>query len=220
MRRRPGRRLCLEALEDRLAPAVVTWSGGPTGLGTDWNDRTNWVGNAVPGSADDAVIGAASQSVTITSSGTVSVHSVSSEAAIQINGGTFSLAPAVSVFDGDVSNNGAMLRLTGSTMSGRGTLTNAGEIDPLESTINMTLNNGGRIVVLGSTNAFNGALTETPAGSMHYHPNSSPGGKWLLYGSKRDGVRQLYVMRLEDKKERRLTDLTKGHAAMWAGWQP
>jgi Tol biopolymer transport system component len=43
-------------------------------------------------------------------------------------------------------------------------------------------------------------LTETPARSMHYHPNSSLDGKWLLYGSKRDVVRQLYVMRLEDKK--------------------
>jgi len=27
-------------------------------------------------------------------------------------------------------------------------------------------------------------------------------------------------MRLEDKKERRLTDLEKGHAAMWASWRP
>jgi TolB protein len=63
-------------------------------------------------------------------------------------------------------------------------------------------------------------LTDTPAGSMHYHPAPSPDGKWLLYGSKRDGVRQLYLMRLEDKKERRLTDLAKGHAAMWASWQP
>ena len=45
-------------------------------------------------------------------------------------------------------------------------------------------------------------LTDTPAGSMHYHPPPSPDGKWLLYGSKRDGVRQLYVMRLSDKKER------------------
>jgi len=63
-------------------------------------------------------------------------------------------------------------------------------------------------------------LTETPAGSMHYHPQSSPDGKWLVYGSKRDGVRQLYVMRLSDKKERRITDLKKGHAAMWAHWQP
>jgi Tol biopolymer transport system component len=63
-------------------------------------------------------------------------------------------------------------------------------------------------------------LTETAAGSMHYHPEASPDGKWLLYGSKRAGVRQLYVMRLSDKKEWRITDLKKGHAAMWAHWQP
>jgi Tol biopolymer transport system component len=55
---------------------------------------------------------------------------------------------------------------------------------------------------------------------MHYHPNPSRDGKWLLFGSKRDGVRQLYVMRLSDKKEWRITDLTKGRAAMWASWQP
>ena len=63
-------------------------------------------------------------------------------------------------------------------------------------------------------------LTEAPAGALHYHPQPSPDGRWLAYGSKRDGVRQLYVMRLEDKKERRLTDLKKGHAAMWPHWQP
>jgi hypothetical protein len=32
-------------------------------------------------------------------------------------------------------------------------------------------------------------------------------------------VRQLYLKRLADKKEWRLTDLTKGHAAMWPSWQ-
>jgi Tol biopolymer transport system component len=63
-------------------------------------------------------------------------------------------------------------------------------------------------------------LTDTAAGSMHYHPNPSRDGKWLLFGSKRDGVRQLYVMRLSDKKEWRITDLKKGYAAMWPGWQP
>ena len=63
-------------------------------------------------------------------------------------------------------------------------------------------------------------LTDTAAGSMHYHPVPSPDGKWLLYGSKREGVRQLYLMRLSDKKEHRLTDLKKGHAAMWPTWQP
>jgi hypothetical protein len=44
-------------------------------------------------------------------------------------------------------------------------------------------------------------------------------GGWL-YDAKRDGVRQLYVMRLSDKKEWRITDLKRGHAAMWASWQP
>ena len=63
-------------------------------------------------------------------------------------------------------------------------------------------------------------LTDTPAGSMHYHPAPSRDGKWLLYGSKRDDVRQLYMMRLSDKKEHRITDLKKGHAAMWASWEP
>ena len=63
-------------------------------------------------------------------------------------------------------------------------------------------------------------LTDTPAGSLHYHPQPSPDGQWLVYGSKRDGIRQLYVMRLDQKNERRITDLTEGRAAMWPYWQP
>jgi TolB protein len=63
-------------------------------------------------------------------------------------------------------------------------------------------------------------LTETPAGTMHYHPEASPDGQWLVYGSKRDGVRQLYVMRLADRKEHRITDLSRGRGAMWSHWQP
>jgi Tol biopolymer transport system component len=63
-------------------------------------------------------------------------------------------------------------------------------------------------------------LTETPDGTLHYHPQPSPDGRWVVYGSKRDGVRQLYVLRLADRKEKRLTDLQKGHAAMWPSWQP
>jgi Tol biopolymer transport system component len=63
-------------------------------------------------------------------------------------------------------------------------------------------------------------LTQTPAGSLHYHPTPSPDGRWLVFGSKRDGVRQLYVMDLRDRSERRLTVLDKGQAAMWPHWQP
>jgi Tol biopolymer transport system component len=63
-------------------------------------------------------------------------------------------------------------------------------------------------------------LTNTPIGSLHYHPVPSPDGKWLLYGSKRAGVRQLYLMELAHRQENRLTNLAEGHAAMWPHWQP
>jgi Tol biopolymer transport system component len=63
-------------------------------------------------------------------------------------------------------------------------------------------------------------LTRTAAGSLHYHPTPSPDGRYLAYGSRRGGVRQLYVLRLTDRSERRLTDLGRSHAAMWPHWQP
>ena len=63
-------------------------------------------------------------------------------------------------------------------------------------------------------------LTKTAAGSLHYHPQPSPDGKWLAYGSKRDWVRQIYVMNLAERTERRVTDLKAGHAALWPHWQP
>jgi TolB protein len=63
-------------------------------------------------------------------------------------------------------------------------------------------------------------LTDSPTGSLHYHPQPSPDGQWLVFGSKRDEVRQLYVMRLADKREKRITELKAGHAAMWPYWLP
>jgi Tol biopolymer transport system component len=63
-------------------------------------------------------------------------------------------------------------------------------------------------------------LTKTPDETLHYHPEPSPDGQWLAYGSKRASVRQLYVMRLADHSERRITNLSPGHAAMWLHWQP
>ncbi len=63
-------------------------------------------------------------------------------------------------------------------------------------------------------------LTKSPEGTLHYHPQPSPNGKSLLYGSKRDGIRQLFVMNLADRREQRLTELKTGYAAMWPHWQP
>jgi Tol biopolymer transport system component len=62
-------------------------------------------------------------------------------------------------------------------------------------------------------------LTDSADASLHYHPQPSPDGQWLLFGAKRSGIRQLYVMRLADRDERPVTQLAAGHAAMWAHWQ-
>ena len=63
-------------------------------------------------------------------------------------------------------------------------------------------------------------LTTSPTGTTHYHPQPTPDGKWLAYGSKRNGIRQLFVRRLVDHHETRITDLKPGRAAIWAHWQP
>ena len=62
-------------------------------------------------------------------------------------------------------------------------------------------------------------LTKSTVGTLHYHPEPSADGKWLMYGSKREGVRQLIVMRLADRVEKQITNLPMGRAAMWPHWQ-
>jgi len=66
----------------------------------------------------------------------------------------------------------------------------------------------------------NKQMTKSPPGTIHYHPTPSPDGRWLAYGSKRGGVRQLFVMDLKLFDEKQITHLEKGHAAMWPHWRP
>ncbi len=63
-------------------------------------------------------------------------------------------------------------------------------------------------------------LTKANEGTLHYHVQPSADGKWLLYGSKRNGVRQLFLRRMADHTEHQLTDLKPGQAAIWPHWQP
>ncbi len=54
-RRRPVRyrKLWLEALEERIAPATITWGNL---AGGNWDSPANWVGGVLPGASDDVVI--------------------------------------------------------------------------------------------------------------------------------------------------------------------
>src|SRR5262249_48285527 len=49
--------LVLEPLETRMQLSVISWDGGAGTL--NWRDALNWSGDALPGSNDDVVIGAA-----------------------------------------------------------------------------------------------------------------------------------------------------------------
>jgi len=63
-------------------------------------------------------------------------------------------------------------------------------------------------------------LTHSPEGTLHYHPTPAAGGRWLVFGAKRDGVRQLFVMQLADRRVCCIRQLSAGWAAMWPHWQP
>ncbi len=63
-------------------------------------------------------------------------------------------------------------------------------------------------------------LTTSAAETLHYHATPSSDGRYLLYGSQRDGARNLFVRTLADQSERQVTHCLPGSAAMWPHWRP
>ena len=64
------------------------------------------------------------------------------------------------------------------------------------------------------------SLVDAGPGTEVYHPQLSRDGQWMVYGAKREGVRQLCVLRLSDLRERQITRHAVGTAAMWPHWRP
>lgn len=62
-------------------------------------------------------------------------------------------------------------------------------------------------------------LSRSKAGVAHYHPQVSPDGQHVLFGSTRDGVRQMWVASADGSEAKQLTHLPTGHGALWASWQ-
>ena len=53
---RPRFRPTIQALEQRIALAAITWNVATAGGGGDWDRGYNWVGGVVPGPSDTAII--------------------------------------------------------------------------------------------------------------------------------------------------------------------
>jgi len=63
-------------------------------------------------------------------------------------------------------------------------------------------------------------LTHSEDGVLNYHPKVSSDGCWLILGSTRTGVRQLFIARSDGSDSRALTDVPTGWGAIHACCQP
>jgi hypothetical protein len=127
----------LEVLEDRTLPAQVNWINP---AGGDWATPTNWSTDTVPGVADDVVINVPNNVTVTHSRGADMVHSLVSNDALVLSGGSLDFAAA--------STLNSSLTFTNGTLSGRG-----------DFTINGALTwSGGTMTGTGHTVA-NGGLT-------------------------------------------------------------
>jgi hypothetical protein len=125
--------LRVEALEDRLAPANVFWTGA--GDGVNWGDAHNWSSGALPGAADDVTIQAAPDvSVHFSVFGSTTVNSLQSSNPLVMDLGSLNLASA-SAIDGALTLSGALATFTAdgdldlqSLIQTNGTFTGAGNV--------------------------------------------------------------------------------------------
>jgi hypothetical protein len=85
-------------LEERSLPSVVNWTG--TAGNFDWDTAANWDSRAVPGATDDVVISQSGITVTHAANVGESINSLSSQANLNWQAGSFTAAGQV-VFDGD-----------------------------------------------------------------------------------------------------------------------
>ena len=154
--------------------SVVSWDGGLDGTGTDWHEPVNWVGDELPGAADDVVVDAGYPD--IVASGDVTIKSVTSDSPIEISGGSFSVAEPSTLSDLVVSNgtltgDGVVtvtdtLSWSGGTMSGTGkTVLASGANGAISGTsankiVGRTLENAGTIDYTGTRLYFGAQADE------------------------------------------------------------
>ena len=143
------RALRIEPLEARTLLSVVTWSGGTSGTGTNFETATNWVGGVLPGPGDEAYIPTAFASETITSATSISIGSLVSEAPFLISAGTFTVETTV-----EADNT---LTLSGGTLSIGSNSTIAGNVN----FSNGTLEGAGSVTIDGTVNWSGGAMAGT-----------------------------------------------------------
>ncbi len=149
---------CLALMFNVVGAATVTWDGD--GDGVRWLDPVNWVGNALPGELDDAVLPAGSE---VLVDGAVSVRSATIRRPLRVRQVTVSTVLGLEFIGGE-------LRMEGSTLTGpvllRGSVLGTGEgsssAEPLilsgTTTLEGTIPSGMTVTVMGNGQMGDGVL--------------------------------------------------------------
>ena len=169
---RLGRRLRVEALEERTLLATFAWAVGADGF---WNEPANWAVNGapntdeqLPGDDDDVVISLFGVDVKVTyPSQFVTINNLTNSERLEILGGVLTIDNTLTLSGGTLAGAGdvdvANLIWNGGTMSGSGTTTvrTGGTLQVVGGTLDeRTLDNKGAGIWTGKGNirAINGAV--------------------------------------------------------------
>src|SRR5664280_2545962 len=110
----PCRRAEIESLESRTLLSTVMWDSVSHAAGGDWDTASNWIGGALPGAADIAVINLSNATVTHSAAvnDTVLGLTTSGSTTLSVGSGSLSLESGNSAFGGSVTvNAGATLNV-------------------------------------------------------------------------------------------------------------
>jgi hypothetical protein len=169
-------------MEARTLLATMVWTNA---AGGDWDVTNNWVNAAnssdhhVPTSSDDAQINTTGITVTHSSSISDAAHSLTSQSAVQITGGSLALAASSTITDLSVGA-GASLSLSSLTLSGTGTLTNAGTLTLSGDTINTALSNQGTLrVAAGAGSTINRSFSNAAGATLRVQADLNGGSATL-----------------------------------------
>ena len=157
-------RLRLEYLEDRLAPAAVSWTGN---AGTpNWSDADNWSNDAVPGSADDVTISKSGVGTIVIGASAYAVHSLNDTTAVLsiVSGGSLSLAAA-----------------TATSTFGQNVTVNAGATLTVGAGASVLIGPGGNYVTV--TLADNGTLTFAASDTVTFNAINYDSTTQIMVGS-------------------------------------
>jgi autotransporter-associated beta strand protein len=167
-------RLCcvVEALEQRVMPAMLHWVGGDSVNPTGWNDAANWVENAVPATGDTIVFD--------TTAATIKSFTTINDFSTSVSVGVIVINDADTTAGHDFSFSGHAVTITGGiTHSMQGSATNlnfasitVGASEPWTNSQGSLVIacpvdlHGNTLTVGGSNNTtFNGNITSSVAGT-------------------------------------------------------